>query len=65
MKLNVDFDANLAPTWTQVSRMLASKIDQKSILEARTLPLEPPGPLEVRFLLILVSCFINLGFSFN
>ena len=49
MKLNVDFDPNLDPTWTQVGSMLASKIDQKSLLEARTLPMEPPGPLEIRF----------------
>ena len=49
LKLNVDFEPNLAPTWTQVGPMLASKIDQKSILEARTLPLEPPEPIKIRF----------------
>ena len=49
MKLNVDFDAKLAPTWAQVGPMLASKIAQKSLLEARTPPSEPPGPLEIRF----------------
>ena len=55
MKLNVDFDAKFAPTWTHVGSMLASKIDQKSLLEARTLPLEPPGPLEIRFSLFWIN----------
>ena len=49
MKLKVDFDTKLAPTWTQVGPMLASKIAQESLLAAWTPPLEPPGPLKVRF----------------
>ena len=44
-----DSEANLAPTWTQLGSMLASKIDQKSILEARAPPKAPVRPLKGRF----------------
>ena len=67
LKLSEDFEPNLAPTWTQVGPMLASKIDQKSILEAQTLPVEPPGPIKIRFSRFGIdfsSIFYRFSFDF-
>ena len=54
------FVSNFVPTWTQVGPMLASKINQKSVLGVQTPPLGPQEPLKPDFVSNLVSTWTQV-----